>query len=261
MPDRYTHAMIASGLALLPLYAGLSQAITWYFIAAVVFMACFLFYIYGQLGGGDVKLFTALALLLPSYPVSLARFGLQPVVAPYPFVLSVFFASAVFAMLVVSVGYALRLVADRRRVKGFGAKALKGIAYSAMTLPLTALWFYINPRMLIIALPLVAGAFVLAFKDEILRLYVAKKKSVARLNDDDVIALELLPKGTLKKLGLDGRKTFLASELSVIKSNARKHGIKEVLVSEYLPKFGPFILLSLVLNLMVGDTLLWLLMS
>lgn len=261
MPDKYTHALVAAGIVLLPFYAGLSAALTWYFVSAIVFMACFLLYIFGQLGGGDVKLFTALSLLIPSYPTALSGLGLSPVAAPYPFVLSVFFASAVVATLFVSLGYLRRLIADRGKIKGFGGKLIRGAAYSLMTLPLALLWAYISPRMLVVALPLAVGAFVLVFKDDILRLYVVKKKRVSKLNDDDVLAVELMGKRTLQQLGLGGRKTFLEAELGEIKKNARKHGINQVLVSEYLPHFGPYILLSLLLNLAVGDTMLWLLLA
>ena len=259
MPDKYTHTMIALGVLLLPFYSGISAALPNYFIAALVFAVCFLFYIFGQLGGGDVKLFTALALLIPTYPVALEAFALNPVFSPYPFVVSIFFTSAVLAMFVVSLNYATRLLRDRRKIKEFNKKALRGGVYSAMTLPLAILWYLINPVMITIAIPLIAGAFVLAFKKDILRLYVVKKKKIKDLNDDDVLALELMSKTLKKKLGVGSRKTFLEMELKGLKKNARKHRIKEVLVSEYLPKFGPYILISLLLNLAVGDTLLWLL--
>ncbi|MFC2174548.1 prepilin peptidase [archaeon] len=261
MPDKYTHAMIVLGALLLPLYSGWEAAIPFYIAAGIVAAVSFVFYTFGQLGGGDVKLFTALALLLPTYPMSLAVFGLNPVVAPYPFVVSVFFTSAVLAMAFVSVGYLHSLYRDHKKVKHFRTKSFKGILYSAMTLPLGIIWFYLSPRMLIIALPLALGAFVLAFKEDILRLYVVEKKAVSKLNDDDVIALELMSQSMKKKLGLGSRKTLLEMELKTLKKNARKHGIKQVIVQEYLPKFGPYIIISLLLNLLVGDTLLWLLFA
>jgi len=261
MPDRYTHSMIVLGALMLPFYSGFEAALPHYGIALAVFAASFVFYTFGQLGGGDVKLFTGLALLVPAYPLSLGAIGLSPVPAPYPFVVSVFFASAVLAMAFVSAGYLLRLYSDRKRVKGFRKKAFRGLAYSAFTLPLAAIWLVLSPKMLLVALPLAAGAFVLSFKEDILKLYVVKKKAVKDLNDDDVIALELIGASTKKKLGIGSRKTFLEMELKGLKKNARKHGIKNVLVQEYLPRFGPFILASLLLNLLVGDTLLWLLFA
>ena len=259
MPDKYTHTMIALGLLFLPFYNGLSAALPYYFVAAVVFGVCFLFYIFGQLGGGDVKLFTGLALLIPVYPAALIPFAFEPVTSPYPFVLSVFFTSAVLAMFFVSLNYMVRLIRDRRKIKSFDKKVLRGVIYSAMVFPLVVLWHLINPVMTLIAIPIIAGAFVLAFKTDILKLYVVKKKKVKDLNDDDVLTLELMSASMKKKLGVGSRKTFLEMELKNLKKNARKHGVKEVLVSEYLPKFGPYILASLLLNLAVGDTLLWLL--
>lgn len=261
MPDKYTHAMIALGLVLLPFYNGLSYALSQYFIAAIVFTVSFIFYIYGQLGGGDVKLFTALTLLIPVYPQILANTGFNPITAPYPFIVSVFFAAAVFAMFFVSLGYAYKLIRDRKKIKKFNEKFLRGLLYLILTIPLAFIWAVINQNMSLIAIPIALGAFVIAFKKDILKHYIVKKKKVKDLNEDDVIALEMLSKSTLKKLGLGGRKTFLDSELPEIKKQARKHKIKQVWVSEYLPKFGPYILASLLINLILGDALLWLLFA
>ncbi len=261
MPDRYTHSMIVLGALILPFYQGFSAALPYYAIAALVFGVSFLFYIFGQLGGGDVKLFTGMSLLIPTYPLTLKSFGFNPVIAPYPFIISVFFLAAVLAMIFVSGNYLAKLYKDRKRVKDFNAKSLKGLLYAVMTLPLTILWAFMNPNMAIIGLPLAIGAFALAFKTDILRLYVVKKKLVSKLNDDDVVALELLSKSMKKKLGLGSRKTFLEMELKDLKKRAKKAGVKEILVQEYLPKFGPYILAALILNLIVGDALLWLLLA
>ncbi len=261
MPDKYTHALILLGAVLLPFYHGISYALANYAVAAIVFGLCFILYIFGQFGGGDVKLFTALALLVPSYPARLAALGFHPVAAPYPFVLSVFFAAAVLAMLFVSLGYAVRLYHSRKRIKGFNRKAAKGAAFVLLLLPLAVAWAYININMLVVIAPMAAGAFVLAFKGDILRLFIVKKKSVKDLNEDDVIATEMLTKAQLKKLGIGARKTFLDIELPAIKRSAKRHGVDEVWVSEYLPRFGAYVLASLLLNLALGDALLWLLFA
>ena len=261
MPDRYTHALILLGAILLPFYHGIPYAVSGYATAAVVFGVCFVLYTLGQLGGGDVKLFTALALLIPTYPTKLAALGFQPVTAPYPFVLSVFFGAAVLAMLFVSLGYMVRLYKRRRKIRHFRKKTIKGAAFALLLLPLAAAWAYINPNMVVVIVPMAAGAFVLAFKDDILRLFIVKKKKVSELNEDDVIATELIPKKTLKQLGIGVRKTFLDAELPEIKKSAKRHGIKEIWVSEYLPRFGPYLLASLLLNLALGDALLWLLFA
>lgn len=261
MPDRYTHAMIIIGALLLPFHAGLEKAVPHYLAALVTFVVLFLFYIFGQLGGGDVKLFTALTLLIPVYPVSLVQFGFSPTIAPYPFIVSVFFAAVVMAMLFVSSGYLLRLYRDRKKIAGVHAKVVKGLLFALLTLPLIGLWVWMNSRMAVMGLPLVLGAFAMAFKEDILRLYVVKRKAVKDLNDDDVLALEFISASVKNKLGLGSRRTFLEMELKELKNRARKAGVKQLVVQEYLPKFGPFIMASLALNLVVGDVLLWLLLA
>jgi len=262
MPDMYTHAMIIAGALLLPFYYPSFGAALWSYLAALaVFAVCFIFYIFGQLGGGDVKLFTALTLLIPAYPAPLAALGFNPIAPPYPFIVSVFFASAVLAMLFVSIGYALRLYHDRAKIDRFASKSLRGLAYAGGVGALVWFWSILSTRMLVVGVPMLFGAFIIAFKEDIMRLYVVKKKKVSKLNDDDVLALELMSASMKSKLGVGSRKTFLAMELKDLKKRARAAGISEVLVSEYLPKFGPFILAALLLDLLVGDALLWLLMS
>jgi len=262
MPDMYTHSMIILGALLLPFYYPSLGASLWgYGTALAVFALCFVFYIFGQLGGGDVKLFTALTLLIPSYPMALSGLGFSPIAPPYPFIVSVFFASAVLAMFFVSGNYALHLYRDRGKVPRFAAKALRGIAYAGAVAVLVWLWSILSVRMLVFGVPMVLGAFVIAFKEDIMRLYVVKKKKVSRLNDDDVLALELMSASVKNKLGVGSRKTFLTMELKDLKKRARAAGISEVLVSEYLPKFGPYILAALLLDLLIGDALLWLLIS
>ncbi len=259
IPDKLNYAMIAIGLAYVWLSFPVPEAISFTAIAAAVFIVGLILYIFGQLGGGDVKLFTALALLLPQYPVDIAQINfLGPLVAPYPPVVSIFFAAAVISMVFVPLGYLNKLYHDRKRIKSLQKKMSHGIMYSAATIPVFYIWSLFSVRALIIALPIMLGAFTLAFKGDILERYIAKKKKVKDLNEDDVLALELMSESIQKKLGVGMRKTFFDSELKAIKARAKKNKVSTVLVAENLPTFGPFILAGLLLTLLFGDAFLWL---
>jgi Flp pilus assembly protein protease CpaA len=262
MPDEVTYAMIGIGLLWLPFAFPLSEAIFYYAIAAAVFVVTLAAYLFGQLGGGDVKLFTGLALLTPVYPAVVAPLSpLGPVAAPYPFIISVFFLAAVVAMVFVSGHYTLRLWRDRREISGWSGKVGQGLLYCAVIGLLMLAWSVFNFRMLVFGIPLLLGGFVLAFKNDILKRYVVMYKPVAALNDDDVLASELYPERLKAALGVGARKTFTVYELRGLKARARKAGIKRLLVAENLPRFGPFILASLLVNFLLGDALLWVLFS
>ena len=75
MPDKITHSMLLIGLAWV-LFFDVSKVST-LMTALIVFVITFAMYLFGQMGGGDMKLFTALALLIPTYPqvmISISEF-------------------------------------------------------------------------------------------------------------------------------------------------------------------------------------------
>jgi len=260
IPDKLNYAMIAIGLAYVWLSFPMSDALWHTAIAALVFLIGLALYLFGQLGGGDVKLFAALALLMPIYPAALSAINpVGAIVAPYPPVVSIFFAAAVISMVFVPVNYLNKLYHDRKKLKNLRKKITRGAMYSVATLPIFYIWSVFSPRALIVALPIILGAFSLAFKEDILERYVSMKKKVKDLNEDDVLALELMDDKVVKKLGVGMRKTFFDKELKAIKARAKKHKISTVMVAEHLPTFGPFILAGLMLTLLFGDAFLWLL--
>lgn len=260
VPDKLNYFLIIVGAILVFFRFDLSHALLVYGFAAGIFLIGLLAYTFGQFGGGDVKLFTAFVLLLPWYPSFLTKINpFNPVIAPYPFIVSVFFVAAVIAVFFVSIEYITKLFRDRDDIKEFGRLAIKGLLICTLFSPLFVLWLYLKPIMIAIIIPMLLGAFLIPFKEVILRRYVVIEKEIDKLNDDDVIAVELLDNDVKGKLGLSSRKTFFDTELKKIKELAKKHNIKKVLVSEYLPKFVPYVFISLLINLVLGDAFLWML--
>jgi len=260
VPDKLNYVLIATGALLVFLRFDLSGMLLVYGVAAAIFLLGLLAYTFGQFGGGDVKLFTAFVLLIPWYPSFLFKINpLKPVVAPYPFLISVFFVAAVIAVFFVSLQYIVKIVRDMAEIKDFKSNALKGVMLCLLFLPLFAIWLYLKPVMMLIIVPLVFGSFLIPFKRTLLEKYITIKKKVKDLNDDDVIAIELLDDEVKEKLGLSSRKTFFNVELDKIKEAAKKNRIKEIVVSEYLPKFVPYVFVSLLINLAFGDAFLWML--
>jgi hypothetical protein len=273
IPDSVTFPMIIIGIVLLPMIYEWGMALNYYLVAAAVFGIGLLFYFFGQLGGGDVKLLTAIALLVPGYPGVLLNpigfgffykniFGLEVFLPPYPFVGSVFFIAAITSVVFISVNYLIKLFRDRKEIKDFERKFMIGIGVAVVLNMLILWWMTVSEKMWILVFPFTLGSIVYVFKDDIMRKYVAIDKRVEELTEDDVIAAELMDDATKQKLGLSLRKTFLfSSQVENLKKLAKKNKVEKVKVSEYLPRFGPFIFLSLLVNLVVVDAFLfWLLL-
>ncbi len=264
MPDKYTHSMLLIGLAWLVLFnPNKAHGLV---IAVVTFAVLFLMYLFGQIGGGDVKLFTALALLLPSYPKVLIPFiesiGINPVSSsPIPFIFNVFLlAGLIGPMFFISAWYFYKLYKVRKKVEDYEKKLFKAVAMALLSLPFIHYFCLFSPGFAFIFIPIITSLLILPFKNDVLKHFSMKKKRIKDLDDDDVLALEFISEAKKKKLGL-WRKTFTSPELKKIKAKARKLGIKEIKVYDYLPQFGPFILISLIINLVIGNFIIYLMMA
>jgi len=260
--DRLSHSMIGLGAILVAFSFPFWQAVTIIGLGILVFALGFLLYIFGQMGGGDVKLFTALTLLVPYYPNALRplseAIGINPVSSTLPFIVSVFILSGIFFMLFIPLMYLRKISAKRNKIKDYKRKILTGLVYCAILSPILFIWFMKSTPIALIFIPMFFALMIIPFKDDIVVLFFARKKKIAYLNDDDVLALESMSKTTIAKLGL-WRKTFTPMELRKIKERARKYRIATVMVCEDLPKYVPYIFASLVLNLIFGDVFIYLL--
>jgi hypothetical protein len=260
--DKLSHSMIGVGAILVAFTYPFWQAVTIMGIGVLVFILGFILYIFGQMGGGDVKLFTALALLIPYYPESLRpiseALGITPVSSNFPFIASVFVLSGIFFMLFIPPIYLRKLYSKRKKVKEFGKKILTGIVYCLILSPIVYIWLGISKLIAVLFIPMFFALLIVPFKDDVVVLFFSRKKRVSDLNDDDVLALESMSRETIAKLGL-WRKTFTPPELKKIKARANKYKIRMVMVCEDLPKYVPYIFASLVINLLVGDIFIYLL--
>lgn len=263
VPDKLSHSMIILGAVLAPFI--FNDLIFVYGLAAAVFGLGFLFYSFGQLGGGDVKLFTAIALLIPYYPETLIRavssIGIQPALPVYPFVASVFvFAGIIGPMFFISLSYHKKIRELKSEIKEFKSKNRKGLIFAVLVAPFAAFWLTLSPGFLIIFLPMALTLYLVPFKEDIIRLLYTREKSIEDLNDDDVLALEEIEEGKKDDLGL-WRKTFTEFELSRVKERAEEKDYDKVKVCEDLPKFVPYIFVSLIANLVLGDVFFYIVTS
>ena len=259
--DWLSHTMIGLGIMSVFVYFP-DRALESLAVGAIVFAVGYVLYIYGNIGGGDVKLFTAIALLVPYYSGEVtqiaAYLGVSYIAPPYPFIVSVFLVSGILFMMFISVYYFIRVIRLRKKIGKFREKMFKGIVYAAILMPFFYYWTLVSFAMSLLYIPIFFTCMIIPFKDDFIRFFFAQKKAISKLDDDDIIAIEILDKNLLAKLGIK-RRTHTMKELERIKANARKHRISTITVCENLPKFVPYILLSVIINLAAGDAFLYML--
>jgi len=244
IPDWVSHTMIILGFIWTLFAYQMSQWFSIWLIAVIVFVIGYLMYVFGQIGGGDVKLFTALTLLIPFYQHEI-----------YPFVLPVFIASGLLFMVVMPVQYFLKIIKMKKKIKDFNKKITRTMIYEIILFAFLIFWIINFGIVGLIIIPLMVAASIMAFKEDIIKLFFAQKKEIQKLDEEDVIALELIDEKIKKKLKL-WRKTLTIHELNNVKRLAKKYRLKTIIVCEDLPKYIPYIFVSLILNLIFGDLLM-----
>ncbi|MCD6229259.1 MAG: prepilin peptidase [Candidatus Diapherotrites archaeon] len=255
VPQKTVYSMIGLGIILTLASLDFSYIISTFSMAALVFGIGYVIYYTGQMGGGDILLFTGLVLLLPTHPFAQAP---ETMVISLPFILPVIFVSAYLAMSFMSPYYLARIFLDKTRHFKPNAKTLlTALAMLAFTAWLT--WFFVSSTSasftagLLVGLPLAAGSLSFAFKNEITKRFIIINLKPEEIEDEEVLATELLDEKTAAILETGSKKVLEQKDLEKIIEKCKKHDIKTLPVYRGSPAFVPFIFLSLVLNLAIGD--------
>ena len=231
------------GIALITNVIFFQQDIFVFSVALAFFIGAisFVFYRFGQLGGADVFIIASVILLLPIHPSFLGlAFNL-------PFIFSVIvFSGVTFAVYVVAF-YGLKLLETGAQPK---------LVYALLLIPyLLFAYVYVNSIIfspvyfLFVSVLLVATVFFLMYKEDI-NLILAERMSPAELEDEDVLALELMKEKTVKKYNLKR----LATKDEIKRMTELK--VQEVWVYSKLPPYLPFMLLGMILSLLFAGSLL-----
>jgi len=212
-------------------------------IALAVFFSAigFIFYRFGQLGGADLFVIASVILLLPVHPSFVGlTFNL-------PFIFSVIvFAGVAFAVYVI-VFYGLKLI---------GSGAQPKLMYLLLLIPYIIFAFiYINSIIfspvyfMFVSILLLATVFFLMYKEDINQL-LAERMSPSELEEEDVLAIEMMDQKTVRKYNLKR----LATKAEI--ERMKKLKVREVWVYSKLPPFLPFMLLGMLLSLVFASSLL-----
>jgi hypothetical protein len=231
--DWITLPLIVIGILLNLIFFDLNALL----LGVIVFVIGFISYYLGKIGGGDVKLFTGMALVLPFFEGKI-------------FVLSALFFAAISSTMFYSVFYSIKYFQ-----KGIDFELIKKkTPMILITIIVFVFYFWFLTQYSVISIELTAiifsvilfGLIFFVLEEGIKKEFFLKKINVNKLEEDEVPAPQTLKK--LKKLIPLGFKGVIGEKE---KQELIKAGINEVFVYRDLPKFGPFIFIGSVLAMIL----------
>jgi len=216
------------------------------FIFSVILAAFFaaigyIFYRFGQLGGADVFIISSVILLLPVHP------SFVGLIFNLPFIFSVIVFSGIAFAVYVIVYFGFRLFDEGAKPKMMYALLLIPyilFAYVYYNSVIFSLMYFVFVSILMLA-----TVFFLMFREDI-NLLLSERMSPAEMEEEDVLALDLMDKEFVKKYSLKR----LATKAEIDRMIALK--VPEVWVYSKLPPFLPFFLLGMVVSLFFAGSLL-----
>ncbi|MDO8340299.1 MAG: hypothetical protein Q7T16_06610 [Candidatus Burarchaeum sp.] len=266
VPDWLSFGML--GLGVLAVAAGLAATgfTDWQEVAGAIVMPAavvlgpgYLLYRAGQIGGADVVIFAAIALLMPAAPGGILEgagaAGVQAaqiVQIPFVFVLflvsGILFGIATFARYLVP---CMRAAAEGKVKLGREQKlylallAVTGAVFvrfaGAEELP--------APVVLVFLIAIMFSAFFYIFKAYIAQRFLIRIVGVKEIDEEDVLAVEEMEPGIVAKYGL--KRLLTRSEIARL----AKIPIKKFPVYKNMPAFLPYVLAALALSILFGDFL------
>lgn len=236
--DWITYPLMAAGV----LFHGIEWATTgildWNGIAvgAIAYALGFGLYYAGKIGGGDVKLFAGLALVLPF-------------VQDRVFVVHVLLAASLLAVTVLGAYYALAYAKSKPRWSENKPGLPKALAVAVL---LGAyLWAGHTYRILgdqtvaLLIVPMIVSVAFLALETGIRKKFFLKTVKLEDLEEDEIIAREFCDEFAKKALEKTPLGVLTQGEINRLKTE----GLTQVQVYRSLPPFGPFIFAGVLLTL------------
>ena len=258
VPDWLSFGMLGAGIvaAAAGLWgAGVADAVTVALPAVVVLALGYLLYRAGQIGGADIVILAAIALLMPAAPKGiLGRAAPAELLVQVPFVFSLFLVSGIlfgvatlarFFTPCMHAAFAgeVRLATEQKIYLVLLAVTGAVFMWFARTNALPAQF------VLIFLAALAFSAFFYVFKSFIARRFLIRLVSVKEIDDEDVLAVEEMEPELVKKYGL--KKLLTRKEIARL----AKLPIKKFQVYKNMPAFLPYVFAALLLSIIFGDVL------
>ncbi len=223
--DYITIPMIVCGIILSILQMQWTNLI----FGTIIFVLLYITYKLGKIGGGDVKLFAAIALLNPYND--------------YYFLVTTLFFAAMSAMVFYAIYYFIKYLRIginlKDNKKGIIKATIFGIIIVAYFGIMVSKGYIALSTAELIIIPIFFGLIFIALQEGIKKNFFEKKILLKDLEDDEVIA-EGRNNDKIIEL-LKGKQLLGEKEIALLK----KYKISSIYVLRGLPPFGPFILLGI----------------
>lgn len=236
--DWVSYPLIAIGLLINIFTLGFYTILSILATTALIYLIGLIFYKLGKIGGGDIKLFMGINLILPTFKTE-------------PFFLWTLIFACMLSVLFVSVKYLFKLILLKKiTLKKISTKKfliLKSFflfifyfvfLYFAIEIRGLSSWIYLS------LLPIFFGLIIMVFEKEIKQYIYLRKKPINKLEEGDVLAKEFVSKDLNNKLSLDKITVLEEKDLLFIKKKSKIYNIKTLPIYDNLPRFGPYILLG-----------------
>ena len=228
--DWITYPMVAVG--------AITSLVAWQttnlILGIAIFALLFVGYKLGKIGGGDVKIYTGIALLNPYNDIN--------------FLLTAALFAAALAMLFYSAFYAIKYARKGIDWEENREGLLKaGVLGLALALYFSAMAGYgvMNSFMLYaLGVPFAFGLVFVALQKGIKRNFFEKRIALGGIEEDEIIAAGRNSEKVL--MALKRKQLIGKKEVALLK----RRGVKFIYVLRDLPKFGPFIFLGVLFALM-----------
>ncbi len=258
--DKILYTMIATGLLLN--IATFDTNFIAFSIGGALLIAIAGYFTYkqGQFGGGDVLLFAALQLLLPLAPLEttsainittlLNNSIFTTAASLFPFFVSIFATASLLALIASSCGYAYQL-----HLKKIQWRPDKIVTFAIIALTVTFLVWFNSVRQLTIGqtslfiLMAASAVFSTAMKKQVMKEIIVKKIKISEVEDEDILATEEMDKKIIEKYGVE--RVLTRENVEKLKKVQRETGMNLFPVYKNLPRFGPYVLAGLILNLLL----------
>lgn len=234
--DYITLPLIAIGLITALIVQNFNAIIA----AGIVFAAGYALYYAGKLGGGDVKLFTGITLLIP-YQNGVP--GIIPVLI-YSGLTAISFLSAYYLVKYYKAG--IKIEENKESIIKAGLMLLVIVGYLYMLLQTGIAG---TEYIMLIGIPLLMGIIFLAFEQGIKKEFFLKKISVKEIEEDEIPAREFMGE---REKELIGNKGVIGEKEKKLLEQA---GVEQVSVYRNLPRFGVFIFLGVIMAIIFSGTI------
>ena len=244
IPDYFLYGFLAVAFVVNAIFYQEDLFIFSILVAVFISAIGYVFYRLGQIGGADLFVLASVMLLLPITP----SFVTMPITMPFIFPVLIFGGVLFAAYTMINFGIKLLKKQENHPKWLF---LLLIIPYLVFSYVYVSSMLFSPLYLLILTVLFIAIIFFMVFRDDLMGL-LAEKMQVNQLEEEDVLALELMDKEVVKKYDLKR----LATKKEI--ERMQELGVEEVMVYTQMPPFIPFILVGMALALALGGSLLFL---